>query len=158
MEFRSVSSDQNSTKMTLPTRSSQLINEKTSERLQSALKNEEVQPTQHRKQEKAEKNNNPSIKVVLSKEKIESFFIVKSLIYEFLNNHNLTHKENDSIFEINIDEISEKWICKLNFEEGIIYMNLPSNDKEYMKRKIQTPDDIYFYKNQLCEIVQKHLK
>ena len=129
-----------------------LINDKTSERLQSALKENEISSNSHKK---SESKNVIKVDETFSKEQIECFFIIKSLVYDCLKNRNLTYKNDKSIFEIMLDDNDKKWICKLNLEEGIIYLNLPSNDKEYTKRKIQSPEDIYFYKNQMCEITQK---
>ena len=134
----------------------QLINDKTSERLQSALKNNDAVPSPRKKQNV--KTESPKDeKSLLLNEKMEIFYIIKSLVYDSLDKHKLTYKDNESLFEIMLDGNNNKWICRLNLEEGIIYMNLPSSDKSYTKRKMKSPEDIYFYKNQMCEITKNNL-
>ena len=130
-----------------------LINDKTSERLQIALKENENPSNSHKKSES--KTAATKTTGTFSTKEMESYYIVKSLVYDCLQNHHLTYKNDNTNFEITLDDNAAKWICRLNFEEEIIYLNLPSSDKEYTKRKIQSPEDIYFYKNQMCEITQK---
>ena len=124
----------------------QLINEKIGEKLQNVLKNEEqIVPTKKVQ----------SIKIKFSKEKKESLMIIKELIKDCIEEKRISTKDNESIFEIDIENNSQKWICKINFDESSIYINLPTKEKEYMKRKIRELSDIYFYKNHLCEVVNK---
>lgn len=131
---------------------SQLINDKANERLQTVLDTE-----------MASVNLPPQPAVVVessaevkaSSETPEIFYIVKVLVHECLSDHNLTHKGDDAHLEVFLDDKPEKWICRIDCAENYLYINLPSADKEYLRRKIRSADDIYFYKELLCQAVQK---
>lgn len=128
-----------------------LLNEKVNERLQTAINAgdtlAEEKPEDSVTQHPAEEN--------WSNEFLEGFFVIKSLIYYCAGDCVITRNTNGDELEITLENDKTKWICRLNFKEKIFYMNRPSNGKEYTKRQIRSLDDIYPYKNQLCEIVQK---
>lgn len=119
---------------------SQLIIEKTNERLQNAISNETEVVTPKNKNSKtskvenskAEKENSTSID-----KNLESFFIVKSIIFDLLCGKALSYENSGEIFVIFIDNSPEKWICKINFAEGRIFINFSSNDKEFSSRQIR---------------------
>lgn len=131
----------------------QLITEKTNERLQNALSNnEEVSKNKNSKTSKVEKTNSAELD-----KNFESFLIVKSIIFDCLNGKILSYEKIEKNVVIFIDNSAEKWICKINFDEGRIYINFSSGDKEIISRQIRSGEDIYFYKHILCQAVKKFI-
>ena len=129
----------------------QLINDKVSEKIKTALDSEMVAA------ESKQATIVPPEKVndtVQSTEKLEGFFIVKALVYECLNGHEITCKDNATISEVLIDDVPEKWVCRIDYAEKKLYINIQSGDKEFLKRQIRSAADIYFYREQLCRAVQ----
>lgn len=140
---------------------SQLIIEKTNERLQNAISNETEVVTPKNKNSKTSKveNSKAEKENLMSIDKnLESFFIVKSIIFDLLCGKALSYENSGEIFVIFIDNSPEKWICKINFVEGRIFINFSSNDKEFSSRQIRSQEDIYFYKNILCQAVKKFME
>lgn len=143
---------------------SQLINDKANERLQTALDSEMVsRDTIIRPTSIENVSIETSVAIVAatsetgkaSFEKPESFYIVKVLVHECLSTHNLNCKGDDVHLEIFLDDTPDRWICRLDYEQNYLYINLPAADKEYLKRKIRSTDDVYFYKELLCQAVQR---
>lgn len=132
---------------------SQLITEKTNERLQNALSNETEVATPKNKNSKTKKEISMSVD-----KNLESFFIVKSIVFDSLDGKVLSCENIGEIFVIFIDNSPEKWICKINFSEGRIFINFSSNNKEFSSRQIRSQEDIYFYKNILCLAVKKFME
>ena len=131
---------------------SQLINDKANERLQTALDTEmvSVNPPSQTVSVVAD-----SAEVKNSIETPEIFYIIKVLVHDSLIGHDLTYKGDDVHMEVFLDGEPEKWICRLDSKESCLYINLPSADKEYLRRKIRSVDDVYFYRELLCQVVQK---
>lgn len=127
----------------------QMINDKVSEKIKTTLDSEMVAS------EIQQPKTAPSVvDVKPNTEKLEGFLVIKSLVHDCLNNHALNYKNDESLLEVFLDDNSEKWICRVNYTENRIYINLQSGDKEFLKRQIRTIEDIYFYREQLCRAVQ----
>ena len=84
---------------------------------------------------------------------MEKFFVVKFLVHEHLNGQSLSYCEDKKVFEILIEEEPPRWLCRFDCEEKYLYINLPSNDKPFIRRKIRTIDDVYCYKSLLCQVL-----
>ena len=131
----------------------QLINDKANEKLKTALDSEMA--VAGMQQTSSAPIETPSMPVTsANNEKLEGFLIIKTLVHDCLDNHELKYKENESLLEVFIDGNSEKWLCRIDYSENKFYINLQSGDKEFIKRQIRSTEDIYFYREQLCRAVQ----
>lgn len=127
----------------------QIINDKANEKLKSAMTTEEVEtvPKANEAPKPVEQENkSPSI------ERLESFFTVKALIHDSLSEQALTYEDSENQLEI---LLNGKWFCRINYDEMSVYINLKSGDKDGIRRKIRSLEDIHFYKNLLCQAVQR---
>lgn len=134
---------------------SQLINDKANERIKTALDSEMASENVAPAAESTVVRD--SVEVKQADKTPESFYVVKVLVHECLSDHNLTPKGDDTNLEILLDDNPDKWLCRLDCEQNYLYINLPSGDKEYLKRKIRSADDVYFYRELLCQAVQKNI-
>lgn len=126
--------------------------------MQNAIENDSEVSIQKNKNSKNSKVDNSQIEKSVSIDKnLESFYIVKSIVFDLLNGKILSYENIGEIFIIFIDNSPEKWICKINFNEGRIFINFSSSEKEFTSRQIRAQEDIYFYKNILCSAVKKYL-
>ncbi|MBR6713506.1 MAG: type I restriction enzyme HsdR N-terminal domain-containing protein [Selenomonadaceae bacterium] len=126
----------------------QLISDKANEKLKSAMTTEEIglAPKANEVPAPVEpKDSSPSI------ERLESFFTIKALIHDSLNGQSLTYEDSKNQFEISL---SRHWLCRINYDEMCVYINLKSGDKDGIRRRIRSIDDVHFYKNLLCQAVQ----
>lgn len=129
----------------------QLINDKVSEKIKTTLDSEMVASESKQTIVAPPEKVNDTIK---STEKLEGFLIVKALVHECLNGHEITCKDNQTMSEVLIDNTPEKWVCRIDYAEKKLYINIQSGDKEFLKRQIRSAEDIYFYREQLCRVVQ----
>lgn len=135
----------------------QLINEKINERLQSVLDDENIMITAPAKSAvKSNRNKStetvPSSVPTITNEKTESYLIIKAILFESLNGRQLNYKDGE-LFEIYIGDNVSNWICRIDFNMRRIYINVPSAEKEFMKRQFRDVQDFYFYQNILCNAV-----
>ena len=129
----------------------EMINEKIGERLQSVLDSEKpvrVEPPASNPVPEVETapapTTQPSPKIP------EVYFIVKALIFECLNGREINFTDGETL-EIFLGDDPKAWICRINFSERRLLINTPSGDKDFVKRQIRSAQDIYFYKNLLCQ-------
>ncbi len=125
----------------------QLISDKANEKLKSAMAAEVSEPQVEEKPAPVEVVDNSS-----NMERLETFFTVKTLIHDSLNGQALTYEDSKNQLEI---LLCDKWLCRFNYDEMTLYINLKSGDKDEIKRKIRSADDVHFYKNLLCQAAQK---
>lgn len=125
----------------------QLISDKANEKLKSAMATETLESSLADEPKITTSiDNSPNI------ERLESFFTVKTLIHTSLAEQKLTHKDSETQLEV---LLGEKWLCRFNYDEMCLYINLKSGDKDGIKRKFRSISDIHFYKNLLCQAAQK---
>jgi len=134
-----------------------LINEIISERLKSALKaeTEASEPTSPTT-ESSEAQNHDS-KIITTDEEIEGFYIILSIIRQYIDSKRVVFRDTQSYFSILVDDNNRKPVCRL-------YLNSPTNkyiafiaDKKESKFKIDHLDDIYNYAEQLKESVSRYI-
>ena len=129
----------------------QLISDKANEKLKSAMVAEPV-AVQEKFIEPAPKIEHAPLDKSPDIERLEDFFTVKTLLYNSLGKQKLSYEDGENQLEI---LIGEKWLCRFNYDEMCLYINLKSGDKDGIKRKFRSVNDIHFYKNLLCQAAQK---
>lgn len=126
----------------------QIVNDKAGEKLKSAIDTESADETQ-------EKNTAPkpqSVAPALPKmDRLEAFFMIKAFLYDSLNGKGLKYTDADKQLEISLDDELGKWLCRIDYETNLFYINLQSGDKEYIKRQFRSLSDVYSFKNLLCQ-------
>ena len=121
----------------------QLISDKANEKLKSAMAAEVSEPQVEKKSAPVEVVDNSQ-----NMERLETFFTVKTLIHDSLNGQALTYEDSKNQLEI---LFGEKCLCRFSYDEMCLYINLKLGDKDEIKRKIRSADDVHFYKNLLCQ-------
>ncbi|MBQ6298016.1 MAG: hypothetical protein IJK81_10095 [Selenomonadaceae bacterium] len=72
-------------------------------------------------------------------ERLETFFMFKTLIHDSLHGQALTYKDSKNWLEI---LLGEKCLCRFSYDEMCLYINLKSSVKDEVKRKIRSVDDV----------------
>lgn len=137
------------------------INDVISERLnvaiQSAEKNEQTQentpdePTQETEKE-PEKGG-----IVTTEEELEGFYIVKSILRQFIDADRITYRDVQSYFGILIDDNNRKTVCRLYFNSSKKYIGIFSADKTESKHQIYSLDEIYNFQDEIKDSVSKYV-
>lgn len=133
------------------------INDAIAERLNVAISSTETAKSEQPTEENATTEETAeSPKIVTMEEELEGFFIVKSILRNYLASDRVCYKDTQSYFNITIDNNVRKSVCHL-------YFNNPANkrigiimpDKSEIKHQIATLDEIYQFETELKEAVAR---
>lgn len=127
------------------------INKLVNERLQKAL-NTTNTPEQAVEEELEETG------IVTTTEELEAFYIVKSILSEFVNPNELQYKDTYSYFGILYENKVTKWICRVYIKENTKFVIIPDSDKNDVRFDISDVSDIYHYKQELINRLNTFLK
>ncbi|MDD4516590.1 type I restriction endonuclease [Massilibacteroides sp.] len=128
-----------------------LISDAISDRLNTALKTEKEE--QEKEIQLSQKDIDVDIvenKIITTKEELEAFYIVKSIIRPVFRCDRIFYRDAQSYFSVLVDDNNRKPVCRL-------YLNSPTNwqisfvgdDKKEVKYKIQSLDEIYNYAEEI---------
>lgn len=134
------------------------VNDVMSERLNVAIKTTEepAAVVDAPVQEKAEPEE-PSNKIVTTEEELEAFYIVKAILRTIIPADRITHRDAQSYFAIFVDDNNRKPICRLYFNKTANWIGIFDADKNEVKHRFETIDDIYQYQDDLKSAIQKYL-
>ncbi|MDH1976523.1 type I restriction endonuclease [Aliarcobacter butzleri] len=90
-----------------------------------------------------------------TEDELQGFFIVKSIIAESIGLERIFARDTKSYFGILLDDNNRKWICRLLFNTKQKYLTLHIEDKKEEKFAIEKIEDIYKYKNEILNIVNR---
>jgi hypothetical protein len=132
----------------------QLINDIVRNRLEGVLEDKTEQPAEDDVIEVVETAN-----INTTQEELEAFAIVKSILYNELNDiSKIEYKDTLSYFNVLLEGNIRKWICRLHFNTDNKYISFPIYDKNGSKSSKENKillengiNDIYKYKDALIE-------
>lgn len=130
------------------------INDVMSERLNVAI-NITEEPAQQLIQEQTAEE--PTSKIVTTKEELEAFYIVKAILRNVIPAERITYRDAQSYFAIFIDDNNRKPVCRLYLNKTSNVIGIFNQDKNEIKHKIETLDEIYNYQEDLITAIQKYL-
>ncbi len=141
----------------------QFINEQINDRLKTALGSEDTPtvPENGGNTSSHEENNiveNEDVsKIITTKDEIESYFIIKTLLHDVVGDNTVTYKDTENYFGILLNNNIRKWICRLQLGDRKWNLIIPDENKNYIKHPLNSLDDIYKYKDALHESVCRYL-
>ena len=130
---------------------SQLISEKVSNRLSTALSKEEAVQNE----EVHEEVEKPS-KIETTEEEIEGYNIVLALLRKEVAKDRIVYRDTQSYFGILLDNNNRKPICRLHLNGGVKYISTFHNDRKEEKVKMESIDDIFNFEEQLLMTVKNY--
>lgn len=134
----------------------QVTSEMVTERLNSAL-NKEVQVLQVKEIESEEKPVEPVNQIETTEDEIQSFYIVKSVLLEFVDTKRIVFRDAISYFSILFDDNRNKPICRLHLNRSKKYIGVFDENKSEVKHEIETPEDIFKFREQLVSTLKTYL-
>ncbi len=81
-----------------------------------------------------------------TEEELEAYFIVKNLLSETADIHDITYKDTESYINILYKANSRKWICRLRLTDNVKTLLIPDENKKELKYPLQDVYDIQQYK------------
>lgn len=106
----------------------------------------EVQPAPHKVAE-----------VTTTEEELEAYFIIKNLLSDATDMHNITYKDTLNYINILYKGNSWKWICRLRLTETQKILIIPDADKKETKHVLSDIYDLSQYKDALTEVLTRYL-
>ena len=132
----------------------QIINDTITDRLQSAIKKEEIEVQQNTAA--LGPVVIPEQKVITTDEEIEAFQIIKSICRKVCPVKMITHRDAQSYFAILFDDNNRKPICRFYFGATKKYIALFDEQKNEVKKELSSLDDIYNYSDELCLAIKNY--
>lgn len=125
---------------------SQYISDLINDRLTSAMKNTSVEKESAVAKEEtvAEVDAEPGIET--TEEEIEAFFIIKSILRSEIDPSRLTYKDTLRYFNVLVDDVARKWICRLYLREGSKSIVFHREDYQ-SRRQFDSLDDLYNFRD-----------
>lgn len=125
----------------------QTISDKVNDRLNSALNKEQE------KLKEENTNTKEETKIETTQEELESYQIVLAILRRKISKERIVYRDTQSYFGILLDNNNRKPICRLHLNGGIKYISLFNENKDEIKERIKSIDDIYKYENQLFKTI-----
>jgi len=125
-----------------------LINEQIDLRLKSAMSESTVAETNFTPVEPEKdlpKDNEASREtlVEMTKEELERFYIVKSLLRDIVDPNRITHRDTQSYMGILLDDNNRKPLARLHFNRTQKYLGIFDENRKEERVSIQNLDEIY---------------
>lgn len=137
----------------------QLIRDRVSDRLRSALEHEGM-PTGAQSEEvrhdEAEETESKGDGVETTEEEIEGFHIVKAICREVVDATRITHRDTQSYMGVLLDNNNRQPICRLRFNYSQKYLGTFDVEKNEAKHSLESLDDIYKYAEELRQAAQQY--
>ena len=134
----------------------QLINDKLNDRLKSALSIAEPTTNTVMDSTVAQESIDES-KILTTQEELEGFYIVKSILKEYVDLKRVVYRDTQSYFGILLDDNNRKPISRLYLNGSKKYISVFSIDKKEEKILISKVDDIFEYKEKVIASVRHYL-
>lgn len=132
------------------------VNELMSDRIKTVIENQSASAEPPKTPEPVEIELD-AIRVQTTNEELEGYFIIKSLLREFIQSDRITHKDTESYFGILLDNNTWKWICRLQLNGLQKYLIIPDGNKKQNKYLIKDIDDIYNLKKELTDSLKRFI-
>lgn len=95
--------------------------------------------------------------IVTTEEELEAYFIIKTLLSDIVDFHDITYKDTESYINILYKANTRKWICRLKLTESTKILILPDENKKEIKQTLQDIYELKEHKNELTEVLKRYL-
>jgi hypothetical protein len=131
----------------------QFTNDLVSQRLQSALAQEEPPPPLLEEQlPELEEESDPKREIHTTQEELEAYFIVKTILREVVDSKRIMMRDTLSYCGVLFDDNNRKPVCRLHFNRVQKYFGVLDESKNETRHAIDDIDDIYQYADALKRV------
>lgn len=95
--------------------------------------------------------------IVTTEEELEAYFIIKNLLSDTVDHHDITYKDTETYINILYKGNSRKWICRLVFRESLKTLLIPDENKKEIKYPLLDIYELQKYKAELEEVLKRYL-
>jgi hypothetical protein len=144
---------------------SSIINERISDRLNTAIKTEEESAAATNTTEQPQPDTPSNVVVdygngiITTEEEIESYRIVKAILRPYVDVSRIYYRDAINYFSILLDDNNRKPLCRMYFNaQSVKYIGLIGANKASVKHEIKSLDDIYNFADELRATLEGYLK
>ena len=131
---------------------SELMNDKISAALKTETSAEET-----KKEEIAEEAvEEPASKIHTTEQEIEAFYIIKSILAEFISPDEISYKDTETYFGVLLDNNIRKWVCRLKLDGRKKFIIIPDENKKEVRYDLSTSNDLYSLRKELLESAKRY--
>ncbi len=135
----------------------QFVSERINDRLKSALETTQKESAPVNQEPTPTETTDTLNKVETSEDEIEGYYIVKSILRNYVDPRRIIHRDTQSYFGILLDDNNRKPICRLRFNYSQKYVGIFDKAKSEDKIPIENLNDIYKLSDKLVESVKLYL-
>lgn len=95
--------------------------------------------------------------IVTTEEELEAYFIIKNLLSDTVDIHDITYKDTESYISILYKGNTRKWICRLKLTDNIKSLVIPDAEKKETKFVLTDIYELSQYKDALTEVLTRYL-
>lgn len=95
--------------------------------------------------------------IVTTEEELEAFFIVKNMLSDTVDLHDIKYKDTESYINVLYKGNIRKWICRLRLTPSQKVLIIPDENKKEIKHQLVDIYDLQKYKAALTEVLQRYL-
>ena len=131
-----------------------MINEIVNQKISSALTPEDTTDSS----DEIADEPTPVSKIVTTEDELEAYYIVRGMLCEVADVNDIVHRDTESYFGILYKDNNRKPICRINLDTKNKQLLIPDENKKFERIYIESLNDLYKYKKQLIEVVQRYIK
>ncbi|MCI1750890.1 MAG: type I restriction endonuclease [Megasphaera cerevisiae] len=87
-------------------------------------------------------------KIITTQEELDSYYIIKSILRTKIEPVRITYTDKETYFAVNLDNKTNKWICRIYIRERSKYLTIKSNES-VNRYDFKDIDEIYSLSNEL---------
>jgi hypothetical protein len=131
------------------------VNDLISDRLKAVIEKEEEEQVQTEGSIASPVSGKADIET--TEEELQAFFTVKAILRPYIAHERITYRDALSYYSVFIDDNNRKPVCRFYFNsEKTKQIALFGEEKEPVKYKIESLDDIYNYSEQLINVAERY--
>ena len=133
----------------------QVINDMITDRFKTAINKQKQEVEELGKSDDSNSEPETSL-IVTTEEEKEAFYIAKAILRKVIDVNRVFERDNQSYFNILLDDNNRKPICRLYLNTSKKYIGIFGDNKKETKILINSIDDIYKYESDICGIIKTY--
>jgi Uncharacterized conserved protein len=97
-------------------------------------------------------------KIVTTPEELESFSLIKAILFGIVTPDRLSYRDTESYFSILLDNNIRKWICRLRLGGKKSFLIIPDAAKKEQRIEISSQNDVLLHKDEIIAVVMRYIE
>ena len=102
-----------------------------------------------------DEGSNDEAKIVTTQDELQGFFIIKSILGEYVELDKIYARDTQSYFGVLFDDNNRKWIARLHFNTAKKYIGIHEIEKQETRYPLEKLEDIYKFRDKLIATLKR---